>query len=102
MPPRRKIRVLLVDDHVVVRVGLGFMVNNQPDMTVVGEAGTGAEALEMFAKSTPDIVLMDLRLPDITGIECTARLRKADPAARVIILTTFSGDENIYRALQAG
>jgi two-component system NarL family response regulator len=83
-------------------MGLAFMMNSQPDMTVVGEAGTGAEALELFDKLKPDVVLMDLKLPDMTGIECTAQLRKSHPGARTIMLTTYGGDENIYRALQAG
>ena len=83
-------------------MGLAFMMNSQPDMTVVGEAGTGAEALELFAKVKPDVVLMDLKLPDMTGIDCTAQLRKCHPDARTIILTTYGGNENIYRALQAG
>ena len=83
-------------------MGLAFMMNSQPDMTVVGEAGSGAEALELFDKLKPDVVLMDLKLPDMTGIECTAQLRKSQPEARTIMLTTYGGDENIYRALQAG
>ena len=83
-------------------MGLAFMMNSQPDMTVVGEAGTGSEALELFDKVKPDVVLMDLKLPDMTGIECTAQLRKRQPGARTIMLTTYDGDENIYRALQAG
>ena len=83
-------------------MGLAFMMNSQPDMTVVGEAGTGSEALELFDKVKPDVVLMDLKLPDMTGIECTSQLRKRQPGARTIMLTTYDGDENIYRALQAG
>jgi DNA-binding NarL/FixJ family response regulator len=102
MSSRRKIRLLLVDDHAVVRMGLAFMINSQPDITVVGEAGSGAEALELLGKTNPDVVLMDLKLPDMTGIECTTKLRKTSPDARIVILTTYAGDENIYRALQAG
>ena len=83
-------------------MGLAFMMNSQSDMTVVGEAGSGTEALELFDKLKPDVVLMDLKLPDMTGIECTAQLRKSRPEARTIMLTTYGGDENIYRALQAG
>ena len=98
----RKIRLMLIDDHIVVRMGLAFMINSQPDMTVIGEAGNGAEGLEVFKTTRPDIVLMDLRLPDTTGIECTGRLRKLDGDAKIVVLTTFGGDENIFRALQAG
>ena len=99
---KQKIRLLLVDDHLVVRMGLAFMMNSQEDMSVIAEAATGAEALALFNGLNPDVVLMDLKLPDMSGIECTALLRKVQPEARVIILTTYGGDENIYRALQAG
>ena len=102
MPSTRKIRLLLVDDHAVVRMGLAFMIESQYDMTVLGEATTGAEALALFKKLNPDVVLMDLKLPDMTGIDCTSLLRKARADARVVILTTYGEDENIYRALQAG
>jgi DNA-binding NarL/FixJ family response regulator len=102
MAAKTKLRLLLVDDHIVVRMGLAFMINSQPDMSVAGEAGTGAEAVDLLTKAAPDVVLMDLRLPDMTGIECTAKLRKVNPDARIIILTTYGGDENIYRALQEG
>ncbi|HEX4084680.1 MAG TPA: response regulator transcription factor [Chthoniobacteraceae bacterium] len=95
-------RLLLVDDHEVVRRGLAFMINDQPDMEVVGEAASGAEAVELFRKQTPDLVLMDLRLPDMTGIECAAELRGIAEEARIVILTTFSGNEHIYRAMKAG
>lgn len=98
----QKIRLLLIDDHIVVRMGLAFMINSQPDMMVVGEAGNGAEGLEMFRETRPDIVLMDLRLPDTSGIDCTRELRAIDDGAKVVVLTTFGGDENVFRALQAG
>lgn len=102
MPPSRKIRLLLVDDHAVVRMGLAFMMNSQPDITVVGEAANGTEAIALFAELEPDVTLVDLKLPDMTGIECIARIRRTRQEARAIILTTYGGDENIYRALQAG
>lgn len=95
-------RLLLVDDHIVVRVGIRSLLDDQPDMEVVGEAGSGEEALALFPECRPDIVLLDLRLPAMNGIECTAALRALDPHVRVILLTTFDGGENIYRALQAG
>ncbi len=98
----RKIRLMLIDDHIVVRMGLAFMINSQPDMVVVGEAGNGAEGLQVFRETGPDVVLMDLRLPDITGIECTRELREFDGEAKIVVLTTFGGDENVFRALQAG
>lgn len=78
------------------------MINSQPDMTVVGEAGTGRESLDLLVTRRPDVVLMDLKLPDMTGIECTSQLRQFSPEARIIILTTYDGNENIFRALQAG
>jgi two-component system NarL family response regulator len=96
------IRVLLVDDHFVVRIGLASLVNSQPDMKVIAEAGTGVEAVELYAKHRPEIVLMDLRLPGMTGAEATAAICSQYPEARVIVLTTYGGDENIYRALHAG
>ena len=102
MTSGEKIRLLLVDDHEVVRRGLAFMINGQSDMVVVAEASDGAETLEKFKETKPDLVLMDLRLPDMTGIECTVGLRKISPTAKIVILTTFSGDEHIYRALKAG
>ena len=98
----RKIRLMLIDDHIVVRMGLAFLINSQPDMVVVGEAGNGAEGLQVFRETGPDVVLMDLRLPDITGIECTRELREFDGEAKIVVLTTFGGDENVFRALQAG
>lgn len=102
MTANQKIRLLLVDDHVIVRVGLAFMINSQADMTVVGEARTGQESFELLQTTHPDVVLMDLKLPDMTGISCTSALRKIRPELPVIILTTYGGDENIFRALQAG
>ena len=101
-PTDKAIRILLVDDHLVVRMGLAFMINSQPGMTVIAEAASGTEALALYQQHRPDLVLMDLKMRDMTGIDCTAQLRQLDPAARVIILTTYAGDENIYRALKAG
>jgi two-component system NarL family response regulator len=96
------IRVLLVEDHFVVRVGLASLINSQTDMKVVAEAANGADAVAAYAQIHPDIVLMDLRLPGMGGVECTGQICSRYPEARVIVLTTFGGDENIHRAFQAG
>ncbi|MDX2153478.1 MAG: response regulator transcription factor [Bryobacteraceae bacterium] len=98
----RKIRVLFVDDHPVLREGLAAIVNSQPDMTVVGEAGGGEEAVELFRTVRPDVTLMDLRLPDISGAEAIARIRRIDAEARVLVLSSYAGEEDIRRSLEAG
>lgn len=98
----RKIRLLLVDDHLVVRVGLRSLIEAQPDMCVVAEAAGGRSSVEAFAAHRPDVTLMDLRMPDLSGTEATAVIRKQFPQARVLVLTTFDNDEDIYRALEAG
>jgi DNA-binding NarL/FixJ family response regulator len=97
-----QIRVMLVDDHPAFRTGLAALIENEPDLKVVAEAGNGTEALQMFLDHLPDVVLMDLRLPGQGGVETTMAIRKQFPAARVIILTTFDTDEDIYRAIQSG
>ena len=102
MNDSQRIRLLVVDDHFVVRMGLASMINSEDDMCVVANAGTGADALAAYREHRPDVVLLDLRLPDRSGVEVTAEIRAEAPDARVIILTTFAGDENIYRAFQAG
>lgn len=96
------IRILLADDHPVVRDGLVAMLSTQPDFEVVGEAGTGAEAVAEAARLRPDVVLMDLEMPVLDGIEAIRRLRAADPAVQVVVLTAFDTDERIVGALQAG
>jgi DNA-binding NarL/FixJ family response regulator len=96
------IRILLADDHPVVRDGLAAMLATQPDFEVVGEAGTGAEAVTEAARLRPDVVLMDLEMPILDGIEAIRRLREADPAVQVVVLTAFDTDERIVGALQAG
>ena len=96
------IRVLLVDDHFVVRIGLAAIVNSESDMGVVGEASNGQQAVEMFSELSPDIVLMDLRMPVMGGVEATTTILRRHPLARILVLTTYDGDEDIYRALQAG
>jgi DNA-binding NarL/FixJ family response regulator len=97
-----KIRILVVDDHHVVRQGIVSLIKSVEDMTVVAEASDGKQAVELFRKHRPDITIMDLRLPIMTGVEAITEIRRDSPAARVIVLTTFDGDEDIYRALQAG
>ena len=102
MSKEPKIRILVVDDHYVVRMGLIGVVNLEPDMEVVGEAADGAQAVETFAKCQPDLVLMDLRMPLKDGIWATAEIRSKHPEARILMLTTFDGDTDIHRAVQAG
>jgi len=97
-----KIRVLCVDDHPIVREGLASILGLQTDMEMIGGAGSGAEALEFFRKMQPDITLVDLRLPDMSGHELTRQLLAQSSNARVIVLTSFEGDADIERALAAG
>jgi two-component system NarL family response regulator len=96
------IRVLVVDDHQIVRKGVVALINSEAGLQVVAEAADGQEAVALFRQHQPDITLMDLRLPGIGGAEATRLIRQDFPAARIIVLTTFDGDEDIYRALQAG
>lgn len=97
-----KIRILVVDDHPVLREGLATMIGSQTDLQLIAEAGTGAEAIQQFEQFIPDITLMDLRLPDMNGIEAIQAIRARHPAAKIIILTTYLGDIQALRALQAG
>ena len=96
------IRILLADDHPVVRDGLAAMLATQPDFEVVGEAGNGAEALAEAARLHPHVVLMDLEMPALDGIEAIRRLRATDPSVQVVVLTAFDTDERIVGAIQAG
>lgn len=96
------IRILVVDDHHVVRQGLVALLNIMPEIKVVGEAGDGLQAIELYRSLRPDITLMDLQLPKLTGVEAIQKIRENDPNARFVVLTTFDGDEDIFRALQAG
>ena len=96
------IRILIADDHHVVREGFAALLNTVPDLKVVAQAADGREAVKAFEKHNPDVTLMDLRMPNVSGVEAVTEIRKKHPGARVIVLTTFDGDEDIYRALQAG
>ncbi len=96
------IRVLVVDDHPVVRGGLVGWLEAQPDLSVVGEAGDGTEALARVAATSPDVVLMDLRMPGMDGVTATERLASAHPGVRVLVLTTYDTDADIVRAVEAG
>lgn len=96
------IRVLTADDHAVVRVGIAAMLANEDDISIVAEAGDGVEAVALYAKHRPDVVLMDLRMPKLGGVAAILAIRTADPLARIIALTTYEGDEDIHRALTAG
>jgi len=96
------VRILCVDDHAIVRDGIAFIINRQPDLKVVGAASTGEEAVSLFRKLKPDITLMDLQLPRMNGLEAIRLIRREDPDARIIVLTMYRGDEDIHRALEAG
>ena len=96
------IRILVAEDHLVARVGVTTIVNLQPDMTVVAEAANGQQAVEMYRKHRPDVALLDMRMPVMSGVEAAGAIRKEFPDARMIALTTYGGDEDIRRALAAG
>lgn len=98
----RAIRILTVDDHVLLREGIGAILEGQTDMVLVGEAGDGREAIDMFRHLRPDVTLMDLRMPDMNGIEAITAIRREFPHARIIVLTTYTGDAQASAALRAG
>ncbi|HEV7510634.1 MAG TPA: response regulator transcription factor [Candidatus Acidoferrum sp.] len=102
MNEQRRIRVFSVDDHPLLREGIAAIINNQPDMQVIGQAANGKDAVQEFKKHQPDVTLMDLRLPDMSGIDAMIAIRAEFPEARIILLTTFEGDVEIKRALEAG
>jgi len=102
MGDKPRIRILCVDDHPLLREGIAAMINNQPDMALIAEASTGAEAILKVKEHRPDVTLMDLRLPDISGVDALIAIRSDIPDARVVMLTTFEGDVEIQRALSAG
>src|SRR4029079_16635626 len=100
--PSARSSVLLVDDHALLRTGVANIINQEPDLHVVAEAGDGAEALAAYEQHKPDVTLLDLRMPIMEGVEVVRRIRERDPAALVIVLTTYDTDDEISRALKAG
>ncbi len=96
------IRVLTVDDHALLRDGIAALIGNQSDMELVGEASNGREAIEAFRKHQPDVTLMDLQMPEMGGIDALSAIRGEFPEARIIVLTTYAGDVQVFRALKAG
>jgi DNA-binding NarL/FixJ family response regulator len=102
MSEPNRIRVFSVDDHPLLHEGIAAIIRNQPDMLLVAEASNGREAIQRFREHQPDVTLMDLRLPDMSGIDTMIAIRAEFPEARIIILTTFAGDVEIQRALEAG
>src|SRR6478672_1124924 len=98
----KTIRILAADDHALLRAGVASLVGIEPDMELVAQASTGREAIEQFRRHRPDITLMDLQMPDISGIEAIIAIRSEFPDARIIVLTTYAGDVQVVRALKAG
>lgn len=97
-----KIKVMVVDDHPLMRVGVASIVNARSDMTVVAQTGSGEEAVTLFLKHKPDVTLMDLRLPGMSGVDAIRAIRSSHAGARFVVLTTYEGDADIHRALEAG
>src|SRR5258706_3735382 len=98
----RAIRILTVDDHALLRKGIAALINAEPDMELVAEAANGREAISEFKRHRPDVTLMDLQMPEMSGIECIIAIRGDFPQARIIVLTTYPGDVQVVRALKAG
>jgi len=101
-PSAARIRILLADDHTVMRDGLAAIINQERDMKVVAETGDGVQAVELWKKERPDVTLMDLQLPGLNGVDAIHEIRTFDQNARIIVLTTFDGEDDIYRSIRAG
>ncbi len=102
MKPTTPVRILIVDDHPVMRIGIAAIVQTQEDLSVCGQAGSLLEAVELFERCMPDVVLMDLRLPDGNGVQAIKHMRSKRPSIKILVLTRYEGDEDIHQALQAG
>ncbi|HWQ93005.1 MAG TPA: response regulator transcription factor [Clostridia bacterium] len=102
MSKTKPIRIVIADDHVVVRDGIAAILGMQPDMKVVGQASNGEEACALFEKHAPDLMLLDLRMPKMDGLDVIRRIHSRHPGARIVIVTTYDDDEDIFRALKAG
>ncbi|MEY2491292.1 MAG: hypothetical protein QOH31_5809 [Verrucomicrobiota bacterium] len=101
-PKKPRIGILIADDHSVLRQGLVSLIGFEADMMVVGEASNGREAIDLWRQRRPDVILLDLRMPELDGVGVIKQIRANDEKTRIIVLTTFDGDEDIYRAIQAG
>jgi DNA-binding NarL/FixJ family response regulator len=102
LDPTKKIRIVVVDDQAVVRQGFVSLINTVADMEVVAEGTNGQQAVDLYREYKPDVMLIDLRMPVLSGVEAIAKIRKDFSGARIVVLTTYDGDEDIYRSLQAG
>ena len=102
MSANHRIQILIAEDHLIARVGVKTIINTQPDMIVIAEAANGSQAVELFRKHQPNITLMDMLMPGVSGMEAIAEIRREQPDARIIALSTYSGDEDIRRAIAAG
>jgi len=102
MNPEQRTRILVVDDHPLLRLGVAAIIDAQSDMRVIAQAGSGEEVVRLFRKHRPDITMMDLRLPGMSGLEALRAIRQEDPHAKCLVLTTYEGDEDIHQALAAG
>jgi DNA-binding NarL/FixJ family response regulator len=102
MANNKKINVLVVDDHPLMRVGIAAIIDGRPGMTTVAQAGSGEDAVELYERHLPDVTLMDLRLPRMSGVQTIRSIRRTHPQARFVVLTTYEGDEDIHQALEAG
>jgi two-component system NarL family response regulator len=102
MDEANRVRIVIIDDHPIIREGLGALIRTQPDLNIVAEASDGSEAVGLYLQHRPDIVLMDLSMPGVGGVEATSAIRKQFPSAKILVLTMRTGDEDIHRALKAG